>query len=76
MKKSDALKVVNTVLALSFLLQLSTGLLHKPIPHKLFEVIHQGGGLFLAACVVAHVVLNWSWVKITFFKKNVGKQSK
>ena len=72
MKKSDALKVVNTVLAVSFLLQLSTGLLHQRIPHKLFEFIHQGGGLFLAACVVVHVALNWSWVKITFFKKSGG----
>jgi hypothetical protein len=76
MKKSDALKVVNTILALSFLLQLSTGLLHNPIPHELFEVIHQGGGIFLAACVVAHVVLNWSWVKISFFKKSGDKPLK
>ncbi|HIJ41009.1 MAG TPA: hypothetical protein HPP90_08030 [Deltaproteobacteria bacterium] len=76
MKKSDLLKVVNTVLAASFLLQLSTGLLRHSLPHKVFEFVHEGGGLFLAGCVVAHVALNWSWVKMTFFPKKRVNPSK
>lgn len=76
MKKSDLLKGVNTVLAVSFVLQLSTGLLNNSLPHKVFEFVHEGGGLFLAGCVVAHLALNWSWVKMTFFSKKGANPSK
>ncbi len=76
MKKSDALKIVNPILAASFLLQFATGIFRYHLPHEVFEIFHESGGYFLTACVVTHVFLNWPWVKMTFFGKKGKKPAK
>jgi len=70
MNKSDMLRFVNLPLALSFLLQGVTGLIifseiKLPIKELIFE-IHGFNGLFLILLGVFHIVLNWSWIRVTF----------
>ena len=69
MTKVTALKILNPILALLFINQATTGLLADELPREAFEILHEGGGYCLIAAVVLHVVLNWNWVKATFFRK-------
>ena len=71
MNKSEILRYVNLPLALSFLLQGVTGLiifleLKLAIKELIFE-IHGYNGLCLIFLGGFHTVLNWSWVRATFF---------
>lgn len=69
MLRSSALKVLNPILAVFFLNQVITGVFHKAIPYKTYEIFHQGGGILFALAALLHVILNWNWVKANFFKK-------
>ncbi len=70
MNKAKALKILNPILGLLVLNQLVIGALHGSLPHIIFEVMHVGGGLVLVLGVVIHLILNWGWVRVNFFKKN------
>ena len=74
MKKNTLLKVVNPVLALSFFAQAITGisisLFIESIPYEPFELIHEIGGYTMIALVLIHLILNWSWVKNSMFKRS------
>lgn len=75
MKRNDMLKIVNPVLAVLLLNQILTALLHDFIPKEAFEIMHEGGGVTLAIVAAIHLVLNWGWVKTTFFNpRPSGKQ--
>jgi hypothetical protein len=63
MLKAKWLKIVNPLLALSFLTQAGSGIFKHSLPHDAFEVVHEGGGWVLIALAAAHVVLNWSWIR-------------
>jgi len=69
MKKQEWLKVINVILFVLALLQVTTGLAHEVLNEELFETIHPPIGLLLAIGITIHVVLNWGWVKATYFKK-------
>jgi len=69
MKASAILKVLNPVLAVLMLNQAVTGIFSGVIPRPVFEVIHQAGGIALAAAAALHLSLNWSWVKANFLRK-------
>lgn len=69
MTKVTALKILNPILALLFLNQVLTGLLADELPRKAFEILHADAAYVLIAAVGLHVVLNWNWVKATFFRK-------
>ena len=69
MKRHSTLKILNPILALLFLNQFISGLFHETLPHKAFKILHQGGGIILAAAALLHVILNWNWVKVNFLKK-------
>jgi hypothetical protein len=62
-KRNSGLKILNPILALLFLNQILTGLFHGFLPHDVFEIVHQGGGIILATATLLHVILNWNWVK-------------
>lgn len=66
MKTNTLLKIINPMLALMFVSQIITGLMHGMIPHKIYEVIHGGGAGALIFLVIIHVFLNWNWVKANF----------
>jgi len=74
MKTNTLLKIVNPVLAVVFLFQIISGLMHGVIPRELFETIHGSSAGILMFCVIIHLFLNWNWVKSNFFKQKRGKQ--
>ena len=69
MIKKKLLKYTNVVIAVLILSQFLSGIFHKAIPYRIFETLHKGSGILLFIGVVIHVVLNWGWVKSTFFQK-------
>jgi len=70
MKKLVWLKRINVLLFLVFLMQVSTGLGHGFIGEELFENLHPAGGLLLILLVALHLILNWGWVKTSYFKRS------
>jgi hypothetical protein len=69
MKKNTVLKILNPILGILLINQVLMGLLHDILPHKVFEVLHEGGGIVFAIVVILHIILNWSWIKANFFRK-------
>lgn len=63
MLKAKWLKIVNPLLALSFLTQAGSGIFKHSLSHDAFEALHEGGGWVLIALAAVHVVLNWSWIR-------------
>ena len=72
MSKTKALKILNPILALLFLSQACTGLLHSSIYYKVYDVVHGGGGIALIVAGLLHIYLNWAWVRSNFFKRKAG----
>jgi hypothetical protein len=62
MNRIKLLKIVNILLALSFLLQIST------LFYKNFE-LHETNGFILITLVFIHIILNFNWIKSTFKSK-------
>lgn len=75
MKKAAALKAVNALLGLAFLVQVVTALLHDQLPYEVFRGIHVVGGYLMAACVVVHVALNWGWIRANYLKRSQPPQA-
>lgn len=69
MNKNSLLKIVNPIMGLLFIAQILSGLFHRYIPHELFELVHEKGGVLLALLVVIHVALNWGWIRANFLKR-------
>lgn len=67
--KKFVLKVLNPIIALLLLNQVSTALISGALSRELFEKIHETGGFLLFLGVVIHLLLNWNWVKTTYLKK-------
>ncbi|MBN1308936.1 MAG: DUF4405 domain-containing protein [Chitinispirillaceae bacterium] len=61
--KQTALKIVNPVVAVLFILQAGSGMFHDTIPWEVFKPLHFTAGYLLAAGVIAHVILNWGWFR-------------
>lgn len=70
MMRNSILKTLNPILAILFLNQILTGVLHDAIPKEAYEVLHEGGGILFALAAVLHLIFNWNWVKANFFKKH------
>ena len=70
MKRISILRILNPILAVLFLNQILTGILHDAISDKTYEFFHGGGGILITITVVLHVILNWNWVKANFYRKN------
>ena len=68
MTRNTALKVVNPILGLLVLNQIVTGIFMGFLPDAALE-LHEWGGYLFVVAAVAHVALNWNWVKATFFRK-------
>lgn len=73
MDKTGALKIVNPILACSFLVQVITSIIiffDIKIPNResVFE-IHEYNGLLLIALAIIHITLNWGWIKANIFKR-------
>lgn len=70
MQSNSILKILNPVLAVLFLNQILTGIFHDAISKETYELLHGFGGMLITIAIVLHVILNWNWVKLNFYKKN------
>jgi hypothetical protein len=69
MNKLQTLKIVNTILAIAFLTLGLTAMLNNYIPYSTYRRIHPLAGYTFSALVVAHVILNYGWIKKNILKK-------
>ncbi|HBM15611.1 MAG TPA: hypothetical protein DD381_04600 [Lentisphaeria bacterium] len=67
--KQKILKVLNALLAILILTQLLSGIFRKEIGKELFELIHEKGVILLIIVIIIHIILNWGWIKNSYFKK-------
>ena len=72
MKRNVALKILNPILALLILNQFVTAMASDAMSHDAFEVLHEEGGMVLFAVVLLNVILNWNWIRASYFR---GKAS-
>lgn len=68
MNKQKALKIVNPILAVDFLLLVATVLLRPLLPYDFYRVAHPIPGVLLVALVATHIHLNWAWIKQNYLK--------
>jgi L-asparagine transporter-like permease len=73
MNKQRLLKPVNTILAIDFICLIITVFLNDVLPRNVFSVVHPLFGFILFICVIFHVNLNWSWIKMNLLKKKSDK---
>lgn len=65
-----ALKWINPLLGILFLAQTFSILAVKLLPYRdWFSDLHNLCGIALIITAAAHVILNRSWIKMTYFKK-------
>jgi len=71
--KFVALRILNVALLVSALLQAGTGLLGwaRAIDGDgaFFVIVHPYNGVFLVLLILAHLALNWQWVKQNYFRR-------
>lgn len=75
MKRITALKVLNPLLGLLMLSQVTTALLHDLLPKQVFNILHKQGGLVLAVVAILHLLLNWNWIKANYGRARGGEKS-
>jgi len=63
MKKSQWLLWINILLVVAFVVQLFTVVFRDVISIRTFSTVHIWCGRTLLTLAVAHLILNWSWVK-------------
>ncbi|MBN1795107.1 MAG: hypothetical protein JW804_00380 [Sedimentisphaerales bacterium] len=69
MKKNTALKIINPILLLLLINQAASGLFHGQYSHQAFEILHEGAGKVFIGLAIVHFILNFSWIKASYFKK-------
>jgi hypothetical protein len=71
MKKQNALKVINVLLLILILCVVTSAILHDFIPYVVYMAVHALPGMFFVILAIIHIILNWSWVKSNYFKKQL-----
>jgi protein-S-isoprenylcysteine O-methyltransferase Ste14 len=70
--KVIALRIINPLLILVFVVQGVTGIIFSmeiQVPNMLLlSKIHEYNGWLMIVLIVAHIALNWGWVKVNIFK--------
>ena len=69
MKKNEALKIVNLILALLFIGIAISGIFQDFIPYETFRTFHPLTGYALIITVAAHIFLNFNWIKVNYLKR-------
>lgn len=73
MTRLKALKIVNIILALSFIMVSIPGLIQfitqGAIPYSQFRLFHPIAGTTFTLAGFAHIALNFKWIKVNYFKK-------
>ena len=68
LRKITALKIINLLLLVSFLLQAGSGVFHSKISPEVYEWVHEWNGILLIILAINHLILNWGWMKTNYFK--------
>jgi hypothetical protein len=69
MKRNTMLKILNPVLVILFINQVTSVLLLDELPPWAFQVFHKAAGGILLALIALHFILNFNWVKANYFAK-------
>jgi hypothetical protein len=69
MKRNTMLKILNPVLVILFINQVTSVLLLDELPPWAFQVFHKAAGGILLALIALHFILNFNWVKANYFTK-------
>jgi hypothetical protein len=69
MKKASILKFLNPLLFLAAFIQIITVVIIKTIPTSQIFTIHEYNGYTLAVIILLHLILNWNWIRLTYFKQ-------
>jgi hypothetical protein len=69
MRRNTALKILNPFLLLFFINQVTTVLLREHLPFKTFSLFHKTGGAILLCLIALHIILNFNWIKASFFPR-------
>ena len=70
MKRNTVLKVLNPIIGIMLLSQILTGAFGLQLPHWAFENFHRHSGYVLGIAILLHVILNWNWIKASYFRKS------
>ena len=70
MNRKKILKIVNVALSLVFLDMAITGSFPDLFSQNVYHVIHEQMGKVFIFFVLAHLALNWNWVKNTLLKRS------
>lgn len=74
MKKQSALKIINVILFLSFLLTAVSMILYRWGPADtrgtmLLYTLHSYSGIVFFILIIIHLLLNGIWIKNNYFKR-------
>jgi hypothetical protein len=67
MNKQKVLKVVNILMAIDLIALVTTAMLDETLPPEVFARVHPLLGLILVTFVIIHLILNFSWIKSSYF---------
>ncbi len=71
MSKAVLLRWTNILILASFLLQAGTGILMMAAAPMDVGDFHAVNGVVFTVLALAHLALNWPWVKANFFRSHV-----
>jgi len=69
MNKQSVLKLLNIFLAIDFICIGITILLRNNLLIDYFYSINPVFGFILLGLIITHIILNWNWIKSSYFKK-------
>ena len=70
MSRNSILKILNPVIGIMMLSQILTGVFGRQIPRWAFVNFHKHAGVVLGIVIVFHIILNWNWIKASYFRKH------
>lgn len=73
--KNFFLKILNPMLFVVVVFQLSVGFGHSFVGREWFGPLHKNGAIAVAVLAFIHLVLNFGWIKASYFKKTVKKET-
>ena len=75
MRKKTLLKVLNPILLVLVVNQLATGFRPRLYGPGSFKLMHKEMAVILSAVLAAHLLLNFTWIKSTYWKPGAKKTS-
>jgi hypothetical protein len=71
MNKFKLVKIINSALLASFLIQAFTSIVifFQLSEDRIIYQTHKYNGLLMVILAISHIAFNWGWVRVTFFKK-------